>query len=69
MNTLKFPLSNVQMELLRLFDTDLSDSELWELKTVLSHFYADKAIKIADEIWDRRGLTNDDMDSLLNGHS
>lgn len=66
MNVLKYPLNNAQMELMRLFRTNLSDKELKELKILLSKFYANKATRAADEIWDDRGLSNDDMDKLLN---
>jgi hypothetical protein len=44
MNILNYPLSNVQIELMKLFSTNLSDNELIELKDLLSRFYADKAI-------------------------
>ena len=66
MAELKFPLSNMQLELMKLYSTNLSDSELAELKDVLSKFYAEKAIASADKIWDERGLTNEDMDAWLN---
>jgi hypothetical protein len=67
MSTLKYPLSNAQVELMKLFGTNLSDSELIELKEHLSRFFADKAIKAADEIWDKSELTDDDMDRWLDG--
>lgn len=69
MNTLNFPLSNVQMELLKIFSTGISDSEMDELKAVIANFYAKKATRRADEIWDEKGLTNDDMDKWLNQKS
>ncbi len=69
MNTLNFPLSNVQMELLKIFSTGVSDSEIGELKAVIANFYANKATRRADEIWDEKGLTNDDMDKWLNQKS
>jgi len=69
MKTLNFPLNNAQTELLKLFSTDLSDKELDELKLLLSRFYAKKAILEADKIWDERGLTNKDMDQLINESS
>ncbi len=65
----KFPLSNVQMELLKLYSTNLSDKELAELKDFLAKFYADKAISKANEIWDEKGLTNADMEKWLNEKS
>ncbi len=69
MNELKLPLSNVQIELMKLYSTNLSGNELEELKSLLSRFYADKAISIADEVWDKRGLTDSDMEIWLSEKS
>jgi hypothetical protein len=66
MSILKYPLNNAQVELMKLFGTNLSDNDLTDLKNLLARFFADKAIKAADSIWDERNLTNDDMDKLLN---
>jgi len=65
MNQIKFPLSNVQMELIKLYATDLSNTDLLELKQLLAKFYAEKSIKAADKVWDEKGYTADDMDRLL----
>ena len=37
-----------------------------ELKEQLAKFYADKSIRLADAVWDKKGYTNDDMNSILN---
>lgn len=66
MSTLNYPLNNAQIELLKLFSTNMSDQEIKELKSLLSRFYADKAIRAADDIWDNKGLSDEDMDNLLN---
>lgn len=66
MSILKYPLNNAQMELMKLFGTNLSNNDLKDLKNLLSRFFADKAIKAADHIWDEKGFTNEDMDQLLN---
>lgn len=55
------PFSNVQMELLKLYVTNLPDKNLLELKATLAKFYAERSIKLVDSIWDEKGLTNDDM--------
>ena len=65
MSVLNYPLSNVQMELLKLFSTNMSDEEVIELKSVIAKFYAEKSIALANAIWDERGLTNEDMDEWL----
>jgi DeoR/GlpR family transcriptional regulator of sugar metabolism len=69
MSVLNYPLTNVQIELMKLFNTNLSENELAELKNLLSKFYADKAISQADAIWDEKGLTDDDMEKWLNEKS
>jgi len=69
MSTLNYPLSNVQIELMKLFRTNLSDEELIELKDLIVKFYADKVISQTSAIWDERGLTNEDMDKWLNQKS
>jgi hypothetical protein len=66
---LSLPLNNVQMELMKLFSTGLNDRDLIELKKVIAKFYSDKVIKQANEIWDAKGLTNEDMDKWLNEKS
>ena len=43
------PLSNVQLELLKLFSTNLSDEEIAELRKELAHFYARKSIEAANK--------------------
>jgi hypothetical protein len=59
-------LSNVQLELLKLYSTNLSEKDILELKDVLARFYAEKSIERADEVWKQKGYTNDDMNSILN---
>jgi len=44
--------SNVQLELLKLYSTDISDSELEEVKQKLADFFAKKATDEADKLWD-----------------
>lgn len=69
MTGINLPLNNVQMELMKLFSTGLNDNDLADLKGVLAKFYSDKAISQANEIWDQKGLTNEDMDKWLNQKS
>ncbi len=60
------PLSNVQEELLKLYSTNLSPEELEELKTVLGKYYARKATKGADKIWDSKKYSDETIDEWLN---
>lgn len=61
------PFSNIQMELLKIYSTNISEEELLELKKHLATFFAQKAIKLADNLWDERNLTNAEMESWANG--
>ena len=62
-------LSNVQVELLKLYSTNLSDADLKDLRLMLAKFYAEKSIKLANKVWDEKGLTDEDMDKWLNEKS
>lgn len=59
-------MSNVQLELLKLYSTDLSEEDLKELRLILAKFYASKSIELANQVWDEKALTNEDMDKWLN---
>lgn len=68
MGALKMPLSNVQLELLKLFSTDLPEEDLLAIKRLLVNFLAEKATRLADQIWEEKGWTNEDMDRMLKEH-
>ena len=59
------PLSNIQQELLKLYSADIAESDLLHIKRYLASYFADKAIKGADKIWDEKGYTNDTMNQWL----
>ena len=62
---LKQPLTNLQIEILELYSTALTEEDLKALKTLLAKFYAERAIREADRIWDEKHLTNKDMEKWL----
>jgi len=66
MDKLTQPFSNVQMELLKVFSYNLENSELLELKKVIANYFAQRAIKAANKVWDEKGWTDDDVDRMLN---
>lgn len=59
------PLTNVQVELLKLFSVDLPEEQLIELKRVMAKFLLDHARDRADEIWDEKGYSDEKLDNLL----
>ncbi len=61
MNLPDHRLSNVQIELLKLFATDLSEEDLRELREQFAQFYVRKSVQKANEAWQEKGLTREDM--------
>ena len=59
-------LSNVQMELIKLYSTNLNDNELLELKNILVQHFSRKAINEADTLWEKKGMSTQTMDDWLN---
>lgn len=62
----KTPLTNTQLELLKTFSHDLKDQELLELRSHLADFFSKRAIKKADEVWDKEKWSDAKVDQLLN---
>ncbi|HYV95322.1 MAG TPA: hypothetical protein VE978_26350 [Chitinophagales bacterium] len=60
------PLSNVQMELLKLFSTNVPDEELLELKKIISRYLFEKARDKADKIWIEKGYDENTITNWLN---
>ncbi len=58
-------LTNMQMELLRLYSQNLSLDELNDVKRILAKYFADKAMNEADKIWKEKKYSDDYMDELL----
>ena len=52
------PLSNVQIELLKLYATGVSDDTLLELKKTLAQFFVDRMRKNADAVWEEKGYSD-----------
>ena len=60
------PLSNLQQELLKLYASNIDDADLINIKRFLARYFADKAIKEADDIWDKNKYSNETMRQWLN---
>jgi len=69
MVTQQYGLSNLQQELLKLYGNNISDDALLEIKGILARFFADRASKAMDDVWDQRGLSPDDMAAWANEHN
>ena len=60
------PSSNIQQELLKLYSSVIYEADLLHIKKYLARYFADKAIKKADEIWEAKKYTNETMKQWLN---
>ena len=54
-------MSNLQLELLRLYGNGVSEETLREVKSVLAKYFADHAASEMDSVWDEKNLTEQDM--------
>ena len=62
-------LSNLQLELLKLYANDLPDDQLLEVRHLLARYFARKATEAMDLLWDEKGLTDQDMINWTNEHN
>ncbi|WP_111669418.1 hypothetical protein [Algoriphagus litoralis] len=65
-DTVKNPFTNLQLELLKIFSHDLSEKELKEIKALLQDYFSKKAIKEADEVWEKESWSKEKIESILN---
>ena len=58
------PLSNVQIELLKLYATGVADETLIDLKRTMAKFFLDRMRKSADKVWEEKGYTDAQMQAI-----
>ena len=61
-------LSNLQLELLKLYANNISQSQLFEIKLMLANYFAQKASDAMDDIWESQGLTEQTMVDWTHEH-
>lgn len=66
--SLKSPLNNAQLEILKFFSRELSEEDLLAIKRLFVRYLAEKATRLADEVWDKKGWTNEDMKRFAQTH-
>ncbi len=62
-------LSNVQIELLKLYSNNISDKYLFDIKLLMANYFAQKATEAMDVVWEEKGLTEQDMINWTNEHN
>lgn len=58
-------LSNLQLELLKLFSRNVPDEDLLAIKGMIAEYFAKKTTELANKAWDQKGL---DADTILKTH-
>ncbi len=62
-------LSNVQMELLKLYSKDIPDTQLNEIKILLSNYFANKVSDELDILWKDNKWNYETMNQWANEHN
>ncbi len=65
MESLAAPFSNIQMELLQLYKSGISDTDLVVIKKMIADYFAEKSINMADAIWNKEGWNDKKVEELL----
>ena len=68
MATLNVPLNNAQLEIVQLFQSNLNDTELTELKKLLVAYKAERLVRKINQVWENKGWTQDNMNDFLQMH-
>jgi hypothetical protein len=61
-------LSNLQLELIKVFSYQLNDAQLFEIKDILAKYFAEKATQEMDNLWNENSWNNKTMDNWANEH-
>ncbi len=62
----KPPFSNLQIELLKLYETGVSEDDLMSINQLIIKYLSDKLQDKADKNWEEKGFTNGLMEKWLN---
>lgn len=61
-------LSNIQLELLRVYSRQVSDEDVVAIRKFLADYFAKKAMDLADKVWDENQWKSEDTQRLASGH-
>lgn len=63
---IKPPLSNIQVELLKLFSSSIPEKDLLAIKKLIAGYLLNHARDRADAIWEERGYTDEKLLGIIN---
>ncbi len=61
-------LSNLQLELLKLYANNISEKQLIDIKLLLANYFAQRASDAMDKLWETQNLTTETMIEWTNEH-
>jgi len=67
-NKLHTPLTEPQLDLLKMFSHNVDDADWVAIKRLIVRYFAQKATEGADEVWDEQGWNDQKVADLLNTH-
>ncbi len=66
MTTIHAPLSNLQLELVKLFRYELSDEQLLEIRRLLARYFAQKVTDEMSQLWEEKGWSDETIEEWKN---
>ena len=57
--------TKMQLELLKLFSTDIPDDEVQDIKRLIARYYAEKLTAVGDKVWEEKGWSDEDVEKML----
>ncbi|MEO8150780.1 MAG: hypothetical protein ABI723_24315 [Bacteroidia bacterium] len=62
-------LSNLQLELLKIYSGNIPDEQLTDIRLLLSNYFAEKATEAMDKVIKEKGLSEEDFIKWTNEHN
>lgn len=61
-------LTNLQLELLKVFSFDLKEDQVLEIRYLLASYFAEKATEEVDRLWEEHQWTDETMEQWASEH-
>ena len=61
-------LTNLQLELLKVFSYQLNQQQLTDIKNLLANYFAEQATQEMDKLWEENNWDNNTMEEWANEH-
>jgi len=61
-------LSNIQLELLKIYSSNISEEQLLEIKSLLAKYFADKVSNGIDKLFDEKGWGQEKIEEWSKEH-